>query len=59
MLRKSKLSAKKLGYIQTNEPTGNCCWGDDGSTIYITSNMFLIRVKTQTMGTWFPVVAKK
>jgi len=47
-------AGKKLGYIQTNEPTGNCCWGDDGSTLYITSNMFLIRVKTQTKGTWFP-----
>jgi gluconolactonase len=41
---------KHLGTILTNQPTGNCCWGDDGSTLYITANMFLVRVKTQTKG---------
>lgn len=39
-----------LGVINTNEPTGNCCWGDDGSTLYITANYFLVRVKTLTKG---------
>ncbi len=41
---------KHLGTIQTGQPTGNCAWGDDGSSLYITSNMFLLRVKTETKG---------
>jgi gluconolactonase len=41
---------KLLGTILTNQPTGNCCWGDDGSTLYVTANMFLVRVKTLTKG---------
>ena len=41
---------KHLGTIQTGQPTGNCAWGDDGSSLYITSNMFLVRVKTATKG---------
>jgi gluconolactonase len=41
---------KHLGTILTNQPTGNCCWGDDGSTLYITANMFLVRLKTKTKG---------
>ena len=41
---------KHIGSILTNQPTGNCCWGDDGSTLYVTANMFLVRVKTQTKG---------
>jgi gluconolactonase len=41
---------KHLGSILTNQPTGNCCWGDDGSTLYVTANMFLVRVKTKTKG---------
>lgn len=41
---------KHLGSILTNQPTGNCCWGDDGSTLYVTANMFLVRVKTLTKG---------
>jgi gluconolactonase len=44
-------AGKHLGSILTNQPTGNCCWGaNDGSTLYITSNMFLVRVKTLTKG---------
>jgi gluconolactonase len=43
-------AGKHLGTILTNQPTGNCCWGDDGSTLYITSNMFLARVKTRAKG---------
>jgi gluconolactonase len=41
---------KHLGSILTNVPTGNCCWGDDGSTLYITADMFLVRVKTNVKG---------
>ena len=43
-------AGKLLGRIVTNEATGNCCWGDDGSTLYITADMFLVRVKTRTKG---------
>lgn len=42
---------KHLGTIQTGQPTGNCAWGDDdGRSLYITANMFLVRVKTETKG---------
>jgi gluconolactonase len=41
---------KHLGTIVTNQPTGNCNWGDDGSTLYICANMFICRVKTLTKG---------
>ena len=43
-------AGKLLGRITTNEATGNCCWGDDGGTLYITADMFLLRVKTLTKG---------
>ncbi|HEY3897715.1 MAG TPA: SMP-30/gluconolactonase/LRE family protein [Chthoniobacter sp.] len=41
---------KHLGTIVTNQQTGNCNWGDDGSTLYICANMFICRVKTLTKG---------
>jgi gluconolactonase len=43
-------AGKLLGRINTGEPTANCNWGDDGSTLYITANMFLVRIKTKTKG---------
>ena len=42
-----------LGTIMTGEATANCGWGDDGSTLYITADMFLARIKTATKGTGF------
>lgn len=39
-----------LGTINTGEATANCAWGDDGSTLYITADMYLCRVKTSTKG---------
>lgn len=39
-----------LGSITTGEACGNCTWGDDGSTLYIVSDMYLCRVKTSTHG---------
>ena len=39
---------KLLGRIETGQPTANCAWGDDGSTLYITANMLLCRIKTKT-----------
>jgi gluconolactonase len=43
-------SGKHIGSILTNQATGNCSWGDDGSTLYITADMYLVRVKTKTKG---------
>ena len=43
-------AGKHLGSILTGQPTANCGWGGDGSTLYITANMFLARVKTATKG---------
>lgn len=39
-----------LGTIATGEATGNCAWGDDGSSLYINADMYLGRVKTTTQG---------
>jgi gluconolactonase len=39
---------KLLGRIDTTVPTANCGWGDDGSTLYITANNMLCRIKTKT-----------
>ena len=41
---------KHLGTLLTGEATGNCAWGGDGSTLYITADMYLLRVKTRTRG---------
>ena len=40
----------QLGLIATGEDTGNCAWGDDGSSLYINADMYLGRVKTSTKG---------
>ena len=44
---------KLLGRIETTQLTANCAWGDDGSTLYMTANGFLCRIKTKTMGVRF------
>jgi gluconolactonase len=41
---------KLLGRLDTGEATANVAWGDDGSTLYITADMYLCRVKTKTRG---------
>jgi gluconolactonase len=41
---------KHLGTINTGEATANCAWGNDGSVLYITADMYLCRVKTLTKG---------
>jgi gluconolactonase len=45
--------AKLLGIINTGEATANCAWGDDGSTLYITADMYLCRIKTLAKGIGF------
>jgi gluconolactonase len=42
--------AKLLGKINPGQKTANCAWGDDGSTLYLTSHMFVCRIKTNTSG---------
>jgi gluconolactonase len=42
-----------LGRFDLGEPTGNCAWGEDGSTLFITSNHNLYRVRVNTKGTGF------
>ena len=44
---------KHLGTFDTGVPTSNVGWGDDGSTLYITANTALLRVKLNTKGRGF------
>jgi gluconolactonase len=42
-----------LGTLNTGEATANVGWGDDGSTLYITADMYIARLKTTTKGRGF------
>jgi gluconolactonase len=42
-----------LGTIETAVPTANCAWGDDGSTLYITANTAVYRIRLTTKGAGF------
>ena len=44
---------KHLGTIATGETTANCAFGDDGSTLYMTANHTLMRVRLRTRGPGF------
>jgi len=44
---------KLLGRILTGQRTANCAFGDDGSTLYMTADSYLLRVKTKVIGTGF------
>jgi len=39
-----------LGRIDTGQATANCGWGDNGSTLYITADGYLCRIKTTARG---------
>lgn len=39
-----------LGRIDTGQRTANCAWGDDGSTLYMTADSYLCRIRTSTRG---------
>ncbi len=39
-----------LGTIDTGERTANLNWGEDGSMLYLTADMYLARIKTSTKG---------
>ncbi len=42
-----------IGRFDLGQPTGNCAWGEDGSTLFITSNHNLYRIRLNTKGTGF------
>ena len=44
---------KPLGRIDSGEANSNCGWGEDGSTLYITSDMHLCRIRTTAKGLGF------
>lgn len=44
---------KHLGRIETGVPTGNLAWGEDGSSLFITSNTNVYRLKLTTKGAGF------
>jgi gluconolactonase len=46
-------NGKHLGTILTGQATGNCAFGDDGRTLYITADMYLMRVRLKTKGLGF------
>jgi len=41
---------RHLGTIDPGEATANCAWGDDGSTLYLTADSLLCRIRTRTRG---------
>ena len=41
---------KMLGRISTGERTSNCAWGNDGTVLYLTADMYLCRIQTWTKG---------
>lgn len=43
----------RLGAILTGAATGNCAWGEDGSTLFITSGSALYRLRLTTGGPGF------
>jgi gluconolactonase len=42
-----------LGRIVTGESIANVGWGNDGSVLYLTSDMYLCRIQTKTKGAGF------
>jgi len=42
-----------LGRIYTGDRTSNCCFGEDGSSLFITANSNLCRVRTNAVGVDF------
>jgi len=39
-----------LGRIDPGVATANCAWGNDGRTLYLASDMYLCRIRTNTLG---------
>ncbi len=51
--RRRELDDLHLGTIDTGEATANCGWGEDGSTLYITADMYIGRIRLTTKGAGF------
>lgn len=45
--------AQVLGYLATNRANGNCCFGEDGSTLFLLSDDLLLRLPTRVKGIGF------
>lgn len=43
-------TGEKLGLIEDGAPIANCCFGDDGTTLYLTSNTRILRLKLAING---------
>lgn len=43
-------AGKLLGRIEMGELTSNCAWGNDGTTLYMTVDGYVCRIKTNTKG---------
>ena len=39
-----------IGTLNTGEATANCGWGEDGTTLFITADMYLARIRLTTKG---------
>jgi gluconolactonase len=44
---------RHLGSILTGQRTSNVAWGDDGSTLYVTADSYLMRVRVGAVGVGF------
>jgi gluconolactonase len=44
---------KHLGTLMTGEPTANCAFGEDGSTLFVSANHNLLRIRLATKGSGF------
>ena len=44
---------KHLGTIMTGQATSNCAFGDDGRTLYMTADNYLMRVRVKSKGMGF------
>ncbi len=41
---------KHLGTLLTGQATSNCAFGEDGKTLYVTADMYILRVRLTTKG---------
>ena len=42
-----------LGTLNTGQNTSNCAWGEDGSTLFVTADQYVVRIRTLTKGLRF------
>jgi gluconolactonase len=43
-------NGKLIGRVETGQATSNLAWGEDGSTLFITADMYILKLKTLTKG---------